>query len=92
MKYADVYGALRDHETFSSANNPLVGKAFPPLVLILDDPPRHTRFRRLVNKAFTLKRIEALDRQWNGVARDDVDLPGAGTAQKLAGNTGDPGR
>ena len=29
MKYADVHGALRDHETFSSANNPLVGKAFP---------------------------------------------------------------
>jgi cytochrome P450 len=32
MKYADAYGVLRDHERFSSANNPLVGKAFPPLV------------------------------------------------------------
>jgi cytochrome P450 len=76
MKYRDVYGALRDHETFSSANNPLVGKAFPPLVLILDDPPRHTRFRRLVNKAFTLKRIEALTPWISGVAGELLD--GAG--------------
>src|SRR3989442_9101232 len=27
MKYDDVYGALRDHDTFSSARNPLVEKA-----------------------------------------------------------------
>jgi cytochrome P450 len=27
MKYDDVYNALRDHDTFSSAGNPLVGKA-----------------------------------------------------------------
>ncbi|HKA54424.1 MAG TPA: hypothetical protein VKJ47_12265, partial [Candidatus Binatia bacterium] len=62
MKYPDVYNALRDHESFSSARNPLVDKGiFPRLVLIGDDPPRHTRFRRLVNKAFTLKRVEALE-------------------------------
>src|SRR5262249_14880103 len=55
MKYSDVYGVLRDHDTFSSARNPLLEKGvFPPLALITDDPPRHTRFRRLVNKAFTL--------------------------------------
>ncbi|HJU09984.1 MAG TPA: cytochrome P450 [Candidatus Binataceae bacterium] len=78
MKYADVYAALRDHETFSSANNPLVGKAFPPLVLILDDPPRHTRFRRLVNKAFTLKRIEALAPWIMGVANELLDDVGSG--------------
>ena len=76
MKYADVYGALRDHETFSSANNPLVGKAFPPLVLILDDPPRHTRFRRLVNKAFTLRRIEALTPWITNVANELLDEAG----------------
>src|SRR5581483_601736 len=62
MKYEDVYNALRDHETFSSARNPFVEKGFfPQLVLIMDDPPRHTRLRRLVNKAFTLKRVEALE-------------------------------
>jgi len=59
MRYRDVYGALRDHETFASRHS-LAGKVVPRLALIHDDPPRHTRFRHLVNKAFTLRRIEAL--------------------------------
>jgi cytochrome P450 len=78
MKYADAYGALRDHETFSSTNNPLVGRAFPPLVLIFDDPPRHTRFRRLVNKAFTLKRVEALTPWISSVVSELLDCAGLG--------------
>src|SRR5215472_15016958 len=78
IKYVDVYRALRDHETFSSSNNPLVGKAFPPLVLLLDDPPRHTRFRRLVNKAFTLRRIEALTPWITSVANELLDEAGRG--------------
>jgi cytochrome P450 len=81
MKYADVYSVLRDHEHFSSARNPLVGKAFPPLVLILDDPPRHTRFRRLVNKTFTLKRIEALTPWITSVANELLDLAGRGEVE-----------
>ena len=59
MKFSDVYDALRDHETFSSSRSAVV-KAFAPLPMVFDDPPRHTRFRRLVNKAFTLKRVQAL--------------------------------
>lgn len=74
MRHADVYGALRDHETFSSARNPLVEKGFfPQLVLIMDDPPRHTRFRRLVNKAFTLKRVESLEPWITSVANELLD-------------------
>jgi cytochrome P450 len=75
MKYADVYGALRDHQAFSSVS-PLVGKASPPLVLIFDDPPRHTRFRRLVNKAFTLKRVDALTPWIASVANELLDEVG----------------
>lgn len=79
MKFTDVYNALRDHETFSSARNPLVAKGvFPPLVLILDDPPRHTRFRRLVNKAFTLRRVEALQPWIARVAHELLDEIGTG--------------
>jgi cytochrome P450 len=81
MKYADVYSVLRDHERFSSARNPLVGKAFPPLVLILDDPPRHTRFRRLVNKTFTLRRIEALTPWITSVANELLDHAGSGEVE-----------
>jgi len=79
MKYDDVYSALRDHETFSSARNPFVEKGFfPQLVLIMDDPPRHTRFRRLVNKAFTLKRVEALEPWIKTIANELLDEIGAG--------------
>ncbi|HEV8712961.1 MAG TPA: cytochrome P450 [Candidatus Binatia bacterium] len=79
MKYDDVYSALRDHDTFSSARNPFVEKGvFPRLVLIMDDPPRHTRFRRLVNKAFTLKRIEALEPWIASVANELLDEMGTG--------------
>jgi len=79
MKYDDVYGALRDHDTFSSARNPLIEKGyFPPLVLITDDPPRHTRFRRLVNKAFTLKRVESLEPWIASIANDLLDEIGTG--------------
>ena len=59
MRYDDVYGALRDHQTFSS-EDPRAGRFGPKLVLIQDDPPRHTRFRRLVNKAFTARTINNL--------------------------------
>ncbi len=79
MKHDDVYAALRDHDTFSSAHNPFVEKGFfPQLVLIMDDPPRHTRFRRLVNKAFTLRRVEALEPWITTVAYELLDEIGAG--------------
>lgn len=77
LNYADVYAALRDHETFSS-DNPQAGQFGPKLVLIQDDPPRHTRFRRLVNNAFTLKRIEALEPWITGVAQSLLDASGEG--------------
>jgi cytochrome P450 len=78
MKYQDVYKALRDHDTFVSGQNPLAGKIAPKLALIQDDPPRHTRFRRLVNKTFTLKRIEALTPWIQSVADELLDELGTG--------------
>ena len=77
MKYDDVYGALRDHDTFSS-EDPRAGQFGPKMVLIQDDPPRHTRFRRLVNKAFTLKRIEALEPWIASVTNELLDELGEG--------------
>lgn len=60
MRHDDAIAALRDHDTFASGRDPLAGKAFPKMVLLQDDPPRHSRFRQLVNKAFTMRRIETL--------------------------------
>jgi hypothetical protein len=78
MRFADVYGALRDHETFSSKSFGGAGAGGFPLVLINDDPPRHTRFRKLVNKAFTPGRIAALEPWIASVARELFDELPAG--------------
>lgn len=58
-KYADVIAVSRDTETFSSARG--ISLAADPVnpppgagkMLIMMDPPRHVRLRRLVNKGFT---------------------------------------
>ena len=76
MKYEDVYAALRDHDTFVSGQSPLTGKANPKLVLLQDDPPLHTRLRRLVNKTFTLRRVEALTPWITSVANELLDEMG----------------
>lgn len=68
-RYADVYGALADHETFSSenatgVNTRLVEDKYgvvdrpAPLPLIFEDQPRHTRIRRLVNRPLSRKEMK----------------------------------
>jgi cytochrome P450 len=77
LRFRQVYDALRDHETFSSAGSAVRRqpdeRAGFGLVLINDDPPRHTRFRRLVNRAFTPKRIEELEPWIESVAAGLLD-------------------
>jgi cytochrome P450 len=46
--------------------------------MVFDDPPRNTRFRRLVNKAFTLKWVEALTPWITSVAKELLDKVGPG--------------
>ena len=82
LRHDDVYRVLRDHETFSSRHQ-LVGKIGPPLALINDDPPRHARFRRLVNKTFTMKRIETLTPWITEVADSLLDEMGSGEKELI---------
>jgi cytochrome P450 len=65
-RYADVWNAARDHETFSSAQGLTVNYGElemagltdnPPFVM--QDPPVHTEFRKLVSRGFT-PRVERL--------------------------------
>jgi cytochrome P450 len=51
-RYDDVVQAARNHEVFSSAQGVGPDKR-PGLSMITNDPPTHTRLRRLVNRAFT---------------------------------------
>src|SRR3984893_13956268 len=67
-RHADVWAAARDHETFSSAQGLRVNegelecigpKANPPRVM--QDPPVHTEFRKLVARGFTPRQVEAVE-------------------------------
>jgi cholest-4-en-3-one 26-monooxygenase len=67
-KHADVRAVSRDSETFSSnpvspleeIEGPAQGDPGAP-VLIIMDPPEHTRHRRLVNKGFTPRTTRMLE-------------------------------
>ena len=64
LSFEHVFEVLRDHKRFSSEmtfGGEASGTGSFPLVLINDDPPRHTRFRQLVNRSFTPKTIADLE-------------------------------
>ncbi len=45
----------------------------PTDTLLTNDPPSHTRFRKLVNKAFSPRRVEKMDGYVSQIARDLID-------------------
>jgi len=66
-RYEDVGSAMRDHETYSSAKGVTLDDFIDPDpvtpvgVVIMMDPPQHTRMRSLVNKVFTPRSIAKLE-------------------------------
>jgi cytochrome P450 len=76
-RFEDVWTAVRDVETFSSAQ----GLTFHPdeigtlnlaPTMVMLDPPRHTQLRALVAKAFTPKRVAALEDAVRGFVRSRI--------------------
>jgi hypothetical protein len=67
-RYADVWNAARDHETFSSAQGltvnygelEMAGLADNP-PFVMQDPPVHTEFRKLVSRGFTPRQVKAVE-------------------------------
>ena len=67
-RHADIFAAARDHETFSSAQGltvnygelELIGLADNP-PMVMQDPPVHTEFRKLVSRGFTPRQVEAVE-------------------------------
>jgi cytochrome P450 len=67
-RHADVFAAARDHQTFSSAQGLTVNYGEldlngladnPPMVM--QDPPAHTEFRKLVSRGFTPRQVESVE-------------------------------
>ncbi|MGW5519527.1 cytochrome P450 [Nocardia africana] len=75
-RYADVLAALRDSDRFSSANGLRMEPAFwgPQaeqfFSFVAMDPPKHTRLRGLVTRAFTARRVQALAPRLREIATD----------------------
>src|ERR1700712_224281 len=67
-RHSDIWAAARDHETFSSAQGLTVNygdlemiglQDNPPMVM--QDPPVHTEFRKLVARGFTPRQVESVE-------------------------------
>ena len=80
LRHADVVTALRDPATFSSRSY-LLFKGIPQMALLHDDPPHHTRLRRLASKAFTASRVAALAPWITDLARSLLDAAGHGEVE-----------
>jgi cytochrome P450 len=78
-RWQDVWDATLDWETFSSAFGVTLehGTKGAPMMIMMD-PPDHDRLRDLVSKAFTPRRIDALEPQIRGLM--DGYLAEIGTA------------
>ncbi|WP_396899883.1 cytochrome P450, partial [Mycolicibacterium sp.] len=67
-RHADIWAAARGHETFSSAQGltvnygelEMIGLADNP-PFVMQDPPVHTQFRKLVSRGFTPRQVEAVE-------------------------------
>src|ERR1700747_3645946 len=67
-RHADVWTAARDHETFSSAQGLTVNYGDLELIglqdnppFVMQEPPVHTEFRKLVSRGFTPRQVEAVE-------------------------------
>lgn len=67
-RHADIWSAARDHQTFSSAQGltvnygelEMIGLADNP-PMVMQDPPTHTEFRKLVSRGFTPRQVEVVE-------------------------------
>jgi len=76
-RFDDCLAALQDWEAFSSAKSTVLelmnGDEMGGNMMIFMDPPRQTRYRALVSKAFTKARIDALEPQIRSLAVEHLD-------------------
>jgi len=85
-RHDDIRSVLKNSAGYSSIAMGQQGGGFP-LPLLTDDPPRHTQLRGLVDRAFTVRMLKAIEATVNTLAQQMVgDLPqgeGVDIAQAL---------
>jgi cytochrome P450 len=70
VRYAECYRILQDWETFSSNPVPEDAAQVPGELLVIMDPPRQQKFRKVLNPYFSPARMKALQPQ----IRAETDL------------------
>ncbi|MGW0162520.1 cytochrome P450 [Mycobacterium sp. NPDC003323] len=67
-RHADIWAAARDHRTYSSAQGLTVNYGELEMIgltdnppMVMQDPPVHTEFRKLVSRGFTPRQVEAVE-------------------------------
>jgi cytochrome P450 len=76
-RYDDVLEAILDTERFSSAHGTTLDmmspEPFPMSMLIFMDPPKHSWHRKVVNRAFTPRKIAVLEERLVTICRELLD-------------------
>jgi cytochrome P450 len=76
-RFDDVLAALVDSETYSSLNGTSLEFMDTPKpdsgLIIFMDPPRHSRYRNLVSKAFTPRSMAEIEPEVRRIARAHLD-------------------
>ncbi|KPV41790.1 cytochrome P450 [Alicyclobacillus ferrooxydans] len=98
FRYADVRTVLSDYARFSSQygqsgvpDKSASAEARHGSSLITTDPPRHTKLRSLVNRAFTPRAVEALEPRIKEIAHELIDQIVERGARSLDGPHGSHG-
>ena len=78
MRHADAIAAATNHRTFSSNMQHIDNEVLRRTPIIFEDPPGHTRHRKLVQPAFTAKRMTELAPWVDGVVDELVSAIPAG--------------
>jgi cytochrome P450 len=71
--FEGVKRALMDHEAFSSDMSHVPGSGNPGEWFIFFDPPRHTKLRALISKAFTPRVVANLEPRIREMSRELLD-------------------
>jgi cytochrome P450 len=76
-RYDDVLRGLLDHESFVSSHGIMLEimseEPYGIPMMIMMDPPEHTKLRKLVARAFTPRRIADLEDKITQIAREYLD-------------------
>jgi cytochrome P450 len=83
-RHEDVLRALKDHKQFSSSAFAESEQSAVALPLLSDDPPRHTKLRALVNRAFTSRTLKDIEADINTLSHSLADAIGTGTPVDIA--------